>query len=63
MEFLPRLYDNAPMPWKLFRQFMNTKLKIAKIAKSSQWNMFVLVIVLINTVIIIYYYIDDTTGD
>lgn len=60
MEFLPRLYDNAPTIWILFRGFMNKKLKIALIAQSLYWNVFILLVVLVNTVIVIYYFVDDS---
>jgi phage-related minor tail protein len=63
MEFLPRLYDNSPIAWKMFREFMNGKLKVAKIAKSHYWNLFVLFVVLVNTVIIIYYFVEDPSPE
>lgn len=63
MEFMPRVYDNAPILWAVFRQFMNEKLKIDKIAKSPAWNFFVLAIVLVNTVIVIYYFVENPSTE
>lgn len=63
MEYLPRLYDNAPIIWALFRQFMNQKFKIDKIAKSHAWNLFVLFVVLVNTVIVIYYFVENPSPE
>ena len=59
MEYFPRLYENAPKIWTMFRDTMNKYLHIKQIAQSNIWNIFVLVIVFVNTVIVIYYFVVD----